>query len=283
MEPCGGIEGFCIAFWPVLGDGPREMMVQRVGRHSLEIVQGLGDWALFTGKSFAATVATRKLGRRVVRAVFEQGVRCLPVILIVGLFTGLVLGLQGYYVLNRFGSESLLGTLVSLSLVRELGPVLAALMLVGQAGSALAAELGIQRNTEQIAALDTMGVSSHAYLVTPRLLAALLVYPMQTALFCAVGLWGGSLSGSLLLGLESGIYWSAVERAVGARDVQECLIKAVTFGLLTISLCSFHGFNSHRSRGGTGARAVSASTTRAVVQSAIIVLAADYVITSFLI
>ncbi len=94
------------------------------------------------------------------RAIFEQGVRCLPVILIVGLFTGLVLGLQGYHVLNRFGSESLLGTLVSLSIVRELGPVLAALMLVGQAGSALAAELGIQRNTEQIVALDTMGVNS---------------------------------------------------------------------------------------------------------------------------
>jgi phospholipid/cholesterol/gamma-HCH transport system permease protein len=177
--------------------------------------------------------------------MFEQGVRCLPVILIVGLFTGLVLGLQGYYVLNRFGSESLLGTLVSLSIVRELGPVLAALMLVGQAGSALAAELGIQRNTEQIAALDTMGVSSHAYLVTPRLLAALVVFPMQTALFCCVGLWGGSVSGSMLLGLEPGIYWSAVERAVELRDVKECLIKAVTFGLLTISLCAYHGFNAH--------------------------------------
>lgn len=258
-------------------------MVRSVGRHTLEIVQALGDLALFTGKSFRSVLGSRKLGRRVVRAMFEQGVRCLPVILVVGVFTGLVLGLQGYYVLNRFGSESLLGTLVSLSIVRELGPVLAALMLVGQAGSALAAELGIQRNTEQIAALDTMGVSSHAYLVTPRLLAALMVFPMQTALFCCVGLWGGSVSGSMLLGLEPGVYWSAVERAVELRDVRECLIKAVTFGLLTMSLCAFHGFNAHRSRAGTGARAVSASTTRAVVQSSIIVLAADYVITSFLI
>lgn len=258
-------------------------MVRSVGRHTLSVVQSLGDFALFTGLSFRSAIGSRKLIRRVARAMFEQGVRCLPVILIVGMFTGLVLGLQGWYVLNRFGSESLLGTLVSLSIVRELGPVLAALMLVGQAGSALAAELGIQRNTEQIAALDTMGVSSHGYLVAPRLIAALLVYPMQTALFCCIGLWGGSVSGTMLLGLEPGVYWSAVERAVESDDVKECLTKAVTFGLLTISLCSYHGFNAHRSRAGTGARAVSASTTRAVVHSSIIVLAADYVITSFLI
>ena len=258
-------------------------MLRTVGSHTLSIVHEFGDFALFTGHSFRSAIGSRRLWRRIVRAGFEQGVRCLPVILIVGLFTGLVLGLQGYYVLNRFGSESLLGTLVSLSLVRELGPVLAALMLVGQAGSALAAELGIQRNTEQIAALETMGVSSHAYLVTPRLLAALVVYPMQTALFITVGLWGGNLSGSLLLGLEPGVYWSSVERAIESQDVRECFTKAATFGLLTIALCAYPGFNAHRCRSATGARAVSASTTRAVVQSSIIVLAADYIITSFLV
>ncbi len=257
-------------------------MLRTVGRHTLSIVQATGDFALFIGEAFRAAFGTRKLPRRLARAVFEQGTRCLPVILIVGMFTGLVLGLQGYHVLNKFGSEGLLGTLVSLSLVREMGPVLAALMLVGQAGSALAAELGIQRNSEQIAALETMGVSSHAYLVTPRLLVALVVYPMQTALFVTVGLIGGALSGSVLLGLAPGVYWSAVERAVEAQDVRECFIKAALFGLLTISLCSYHGFNAHRCRSATGARAVSSSTTRAVVQSCIMVLAADYVITSFL-
>lgn len=257
-------------------------MLRTVGLHSLSIVQRLGDFALFTGMSFGAAPRSRKLGRRVARAIFEQGVRCLPVVLIVGIFTGLVLGLQGYYVLNRFGSEGLLGTLVSLSLVREMGPVLAALMLVGQAGSALAAELGIQRNSEQIAALEMMGVSSHGYLVAPRLIAALLVYPMQTALFITIGLWGGSLSGSLLLGLEQGVYWSAVENAVQAKDVTQCFTKAATFGLLTIGLCAYHGFNAHRLRSATGARAVSAATTHAVVLSCIVVLAADYVITSFL-
>lgn len=261
----------------------RNSMLRIIGRHTLNLVQAMGDFALFTGISFRSAVGSRKIIRRIARAAFEQGTRCLPVILIVGMFTGLVLGLQGYYVLNRFGSESLLGALVSLSLVRELGPVLAALMLVGQAGSALAAELGIQRNSEQIAALETMGVSSHAYLVAPRLIAALVVFPMQAALFVTVGLWGGSLSGSLLLGLEPGIYWSAVERAVESQDVRECFTKAVVFGLLTMALCSYHGFNTHRCRSATGARAVSASTTRAVVQSSITVLAADYVITSFLV
>lgn len=258
-------------------------MVRALGSQTLSIVHGLGDFTLFTWRSFRAVSGTRRLFRRVVRAAFEQGVSCLPVILIVGLFTGLVLGLQGYYVLNRFGSEGLLGALVSLSLVRELGPVLAALMLVGQAGSALAAELGIQRNSEQVAALDTMGINSLGYLISPRLLASLVVYPMQTALFVTVGLFGGSLSGTLLLGLQPGIYWSGVERAVEMQDVRECFLKASVFGLLTIALCAYQGFNAHRCKGATGARAVSASTTRAVVLSSITVLAADYVITSFLV
>lgn len=258
-------------------------MVANVGSFAIDQVRGLGDFALFTGRSLGAVFATRRLPGRIGRAVYEQGFRCLPVILIVGTFTGLVLGLQGYYVLNRFGSEGLLGALVSLSLVREMAPVLAALMLVGQAGSALAAELGIQRNSEQIAALDTMGVSSCGYLVTPRLLAAVFVYPAQTALFVAVGLWGGSLSGSLLLGVDPGLYWSAVDRAVESEDVRECLMKAVTFGLLTISICAYCGFHTHRTRRATGARAVSAATTKAVVVSSIAVLAADYVITSLLV
>ena len=258
-------------------------MLYLLGRQTLLMIFGLGDFALFTERSFRSAVGSRRLARRILRAVYEQGARCLPVILIVGIFTGLVLGLQGYHVLNRFGSEGLLGTLVSLSLVREMAPVLTALMLIGQAGSALAAELGIQRNTEQIVALETMGVSSHGYLVAPRLLASLLVFPMQTALFVIVGLWGGSLSGSLLLGVDSGVYWSSVERAVEWQDVRECFMKAATFGILSISICAYQGFHADRCRSATGAQAVSASTTRAVVTSSIVVLVTDYVITSFLV
>ena len=269
---------YCVAllFVPIIHE-----MLHALGHKTLGIIFGFGDFALFTARSFAAVVKPKRLGRRVIRAVYEQGTVCLPVILIVGMFTGLVLGLQGYHILQRFGSESLLGALVSLSLIREMAPVLASLMLVGQAGSALAAELGIQRNTEQIVALETMGVNSLGYLVSPRLLAALVVFPIQTALFVVIGLWGGALSGSLLLGVDSGIYWSSVEQAVEARDIRECFIKAASFGLLAVTICASQGFHADRCSSATGARAVSAATTRAVVLSSIIILVADYVISSF--
>ncbi|MEI8293145.1 MAG: ABC transporter permease [bacterium] len=256
-------------------------MLHWLGRGTLRIVFEIGDFSLFTGRSFLSLAGAKRLAGRIARAVHEQGTVCLPVILIVGVFTGLVLGLQGYHVLSRFGSQGLLGTLVSLSLVREMAPVLAALMLIGQAGSAFAAELGIQRNTEQIVALETMGVNSQGYLVAPRLVASLVVFPIQTALFVIVGIWGGSLSGSLLLGVDSGVYWSAVHRAVESHDLMECFSKAAVFGVLAISLCAYQGFHADRSTSTVGARAVSACTTRAVVLSSIMVLVADYIISSF--
>ncbi len=258
-------------------------MISHVGRTFLGLVEGLGHFAVFCAGAALSPWKTRKLGSRILRAVHEQGAVCLPVIVVVGVFTGLVLGLQGYHVLSRFGSEGLLGTLVSLSLVREMAPVLAALMLVGQAGSALAAELGIQRNSEQIAALDTMGVNSLGYLVAPRLIASVLIFPAQAALFTVVGLWGGALSGSLLLGVDSSVYWAAVERAVEYRDLWECFLKAAVFGLGTISICAYMGFHADRHSSAAGARAVSACTTRAVVLSSIAVLVADYVLSSFFI
>lgn len=256
-------------------------MVHLLGRKTLGVIQGIGEFSLFLGKSFGALTQTRKLPRRIVRSIYEQGAVCLPVVAIVGLFTGLVLGLQGYHILSRFGSEGLLGTMVSLSLVREMAPVLAALMLIGQSGSALAAELGIQRNTEQIAALETMGVNSLGYLVAPRLVSAVFVYPAQAAVFVVVGLWGGALSGSVLLGVDSGVYWSAVTRAIEFRDLRECFIKASTFGLLSTAICSYQGYYAGRGGAVAGARAVSLATTHAVVFSSIMVLVADYLVSSF--
>ena len=258
-------------------------MLHQLGRLTLNIVFGFGDFALFAGKSLRCVTESKRLPPRIIRAFYEQGTVCLPVILIVGLFTGLVLGLQGYHVLSRFGSQGLLGALVSLSLIREMAPVLAALMLIGQAGSALAAELGMQRNTEQIVALETMGVSSHGYLVSPRLIVSLLSFPAQTALFVVVGLWGGALSGSMLLGVDSGVYWSSVEQAVEFRDLRECFAKAALFGLLSITICAWQGVHADRCHSATGARGVSAATTRGVVIASITVLVADYVITSFFI
>jgi phospholipid/cholesterol/gamma-HCH transport system permease protein len=258
-------------------------LLQSVGQNSLATVAGLGDFATFASRAVAAALTTRQLGRRWIRAVHEQGVRCVPVVTVVGLFAGLVLGLQGYYVLARFGSAGMLGTFVSLTLTRELAPVLGALMIVGQAGSAIAAEIGIHRNTEQIDALTTMGIDPLGYLITPRLLAALIVFPILTVAFTLVGLAGGYLSGSVLLGLDGGVYWSAVHSAVRFTDVRECLLKALVFGVFTITICCHSGFTTHRRTGVSGSRAVSVSTTRGVVLASIATLAADYLITSFLV
>jgi phospholipid/cholesterol/gamma-HCH transport system permease protein len=196
---------------------------------------------------------------------------------------GLVFGLQVYNLLALFGATSSLGDGTSLALARELAPVFTALMLVAQAGSAMAAEIGIQRNREEIDALETMGIDPRRYLVAPRLLAAVLVFPMQTAFFVLIGLIGGFISGCVLLPLEPSIYWAAVMDAVKPPDVRECFIKAFCFGIVTTSICCHNGFNAHRRPGLIGAQAVSASTIRAVVLASIAILLMDYLITAALI
>jgi phospholipid/cholesterol/gamma-HCH transport system permease protein len=256
--------------------------LRTLGRSSLGLVDGLGAFAVFAARATWAVPRLRGARAGLARAVYEAGVRCLPVIFVVGGFTGLVLGLQGYYVLARFGSESVLGSLVALTLTRELAPVLAALMIVGQAGSALAAELGIQRNSEQIDALGVMGVDPLGYLVTPRLLAAIVVFPILTAAFTLIGIAGGYVSGSVLLSLDGGVYWAAVRAAVQPGDVGECLLKAAVFGVLTFTIGSYQGFYADRQNALAGARAVSAATTRAVVLASVAVLVSDFVITSLL-
>ena len=258
-------------------------LVQAVGHNSLATVAGLGDFARFTSRALVAARTARGLGGRWIRAVHEEGVRCVPVVAVVGLFSGLVLGLQGYYVLARFGSAGVLGTFVSLTLTRELAPVLAAIMIIGQAGSAIAAEIGIQRNSEQIDALATMGIDPLGYLITPRLLASLIVFPILTVVFVLVGIAGGYLSGCVLLGLDAGVYWSGVHSAIRPEDARECLLKAFVFGVATIAICCHSGFTTHRRIGVSGSVAVSVSTTRAVVLASIGTLAADYLITSFLV
>lgn len=258
-------------------------MLQALGRSTLGVVGEIGDFAMFTARSVASAVRAPRLGRRLMRAIDEQGVRCVPVVLTVGLFVGLVFGLQVYNLLTLFGATSALGNGTSLALTRELAPVFTALMLVAQAGSAMAAEIGIQRNREEIDALETMDIDPRRYLVAPRLLASLVVFPMQTALFVLIGLVGGFISGCILLPLEPSIYWSKAMEAVNPSDVQECFIKAVCFGLITTAICCHNGFNAHRRRGLLGAQAVSASTIRAVVLASVAVLFCDYLITAALV
>jgi phospholipid/cholesterol/gamma-HCH transport system permease protein len=258
------------------------MIITATGRATLTIIQEMGNFAIFVARSLAALVGLRALLSKIIRSVYEMGVRCLPIVITVGCFTGLVLGIQGYHTLSKIGSEFILGSTVALSLVRELGPVLSALMIVGQAGSALAAELGIQRNSEQIDALETMGINPLGYLVGPRLVAALIVFPIHTALFDLIGIVGGYITGVLLLSVDAGVYWQNVHVGVSSKDINGGFAKALAFGLTVTAICAFEGYNTHRRSSEPGARGVSQSTTRAVVFSSIAVLAVDYVITSLL-
>ena len=255
-------------------------MIATTGRLTINTFHEIGRFSLFIVRSILSLWRLRAFSTKVARAIFEMGVRCTPIILTVGCFTGLVLGLQGYYTLARFGSEYALGATVGISLVTELGPVLAALMIVGQAGSAMAAELGIQRNSEQIDALETMGINPLGFLVGPRLLAALLVFPIHTAFFDLIGILGGFISGVMLLNQEPGVYWQSVYSGVPLAKITQGLVKSVVFGVSVVAVCTYEGFNTHRRSSEVGARGVSQSTTRAVVYSSITVLALDYVLTA---
>jgi phospholipid/cholesterol/gamma-HCH transport system permease protein len=255
-------------------------MIATAGRYTIESIHELGRFSIFVLQSLASLWRLRAFASKLIRAFFEMGVRCVPIILTVGCFTGLVIGLQGYYTLAKFGSEYALGSTVALSLIKELGPVLAALMIVGQAGSAIAAELGIQRNSEQIDALETMGINPLGFFVGPRLIAAILVFPFHTAFFDLIGIVGGYITGVGLMSQEPGVYWQSVHTGVALNEVWGGLIKSVAFGFTVTAICAYEGFNTHRRSSEPGVRGVTQSTTRAVVYSSITVLALDYVITA---
>jgi len=256
--------------------------ISKLGRTALGIVTDFGELAQFGTRASVALFSQRCVPEKLVRSIYEIGVRCVPITLTVGLFTGLVLGLQLYYVLTQFGTESLLGQAVALAIILEIGPVFTAIMIVGQAGSALAAELGIQRNSEQIDALRTMQIDPIGFLVSPRLFSALLCFPLLTALFNIVGILGGYLTGVELLGVESGTYWSHIYNTVTPKNVADCFIKAIAFGAVTTLVCSFGGYFTHLKASVPGSRGVSQTTTRAVVLSSIAILSWDYLLTSFL-
>ncbi|HRE81158.1 MAG TPA: MlaE family lipid ABC transporter permease subunit [Opitutaceae bacterium] len=257
-------------------------MIAATGRFTIALVREWGTFALFILRSLWSLLKLRAFFRRVSRAIYEMGVRCAPIIVTVGCFTGLVLGLQGYFTLSKIGSEFILGSTVALALIRELGPVLSALMIVGQAGSAMAAEIGIQRNSEQIDALETIGVNPLGFLVGPRLVAALVVFPLHTAIFDLIGIVGGYVSGVMIMSMDGGVYWQNVYDGVQRVDVFNGFQKSLAFGFIVTAICAFEGFNTHRKSSQPGARGVSQSTTRAVVFSSIAVLAVDFVITSLL-
>jgi phospholipid/cholesterol/gamma-HCH transport system permease protein len=245
--------------------------VERLGRITLDVVASMGRFGLFLGEAALFTVTPPfKLGQFLARVRFI-GFNSLAIILLTGAFTGMVLGLQIFLTLSRFGSEAFLGPAVALSLIRELGPVLAALMVTGQAGSALTAEIGIMRISEQIDALTVMAVNPKRYLAVPSILAGLVTFPLMTAIFDVVGIFGGYLVGVRLLGLSTGTYFGEMETFVDMADIMTGFWKALSFGVIVCWVCTYKGFYV-----GHGAEGVARATTQAVVLSSVLILVWDY-------
>jgi len=209
------------------------------------------------------------------------GAQSLVVILLTGAFSGMVLGFQGYYSLSRFGSEAFLGPAVGLALIKEIGPVISALMVTGRAGSAIAAEIGIMRISEQIDALELMGLNPLRYLVVPKLLAAVISVPLLTSIFDVTGIIGGYLIGVKLLGVGSGVYFGEMANYVDMKDVLEGIWKSLSFSVIIVWVCCFKGYYTGIYTG-FGAEGVSRATTQAVVTTSVLILLWDYVMTSLL-
>lgn len=230
---------------------------------------------LFTALFYAVTPPFKL--RLTIRQIRIIGAESTFLILLIGTFTGMVLGLQGYNTLRRFESEGALGTVVALTLVRELGPVLTALMIAARAGSAMAAELGSMQATEQIDALTVMAINPIQYLVSPRVLAGLLSFPLLTAIFDVIGILGGYVVGVDLMGAPGSSYLNGIATNLDSHDIATGLYKALVFGLVVMWVCCYKGY--HADRMATG---VSRATTEAVVMSSVLVLVFDYFMTSIL-
>jgi phospholipid/cholesterol/gamma-HCH transport system permease protein len=252
------------------------------GRRAISLNNNLGAMAIFLFRSIVLIFNPRQLAP-IVQQVYFIGARSANIVMLVGLFTGMVLGLQLYYTLVKFGSTGVLGTAVALSLIREMGPVLTAIMVTARAGSAMTAEIGIQRISEQIDALYTMRIDPLGFLISPRVAAAIISFPILTAFFDLIGILGGWVSGCLLLGLNSGTYFYRVQSSVEMTDIRGGFIKALVFGILVVTICTFQGYFTHMRTDSYGARSVSLSTTSAVVISCVIILIADYIVTSFIV
>ena len=251
--------------------------VERFGAAIIDGIISLGAFTLFLLYALAEVVRPPYKIRLLIRQVREIGADSLFLVALIGAFTGMVLGLQGEFTLRKFGSEGALGTVVSLVLVRELGPVLTALMVTARSGSAMAAELGAMQVTEQVDALTVMAIDPVQYLVSPRLLAGVLSFPLLTAIFDVIGIFGGYVVGVGLMGAPASSYFNGILTNLTGDDIAEGLYKALTFGLIVTWVSCYKGY--HAQRMATG---VSRATTEAVVLSSVLILVFDYLLTSFL-
>jgi phospholipid/cholesterol/gamma-HCH transport system permease protein len=259
------------------GVAPLLRPFEALGRRTIDIVEALGRFGSFFGVAVALLFTPPFKLRAFVGRIHYIGFNSLLIILLTGTFTGMVLGLQIYFTLSRFGSEAYLGPAVALSIIRELGPVLSALMVTGRAGSALTAEIGIMRITEQIDALTVMALNPMRYLVVPSMLAGLVTFPMMTALFDTVGIFGGYLVGVQLLGLSEGTYFGEMKTFVDMKDIMTGFWKSLSFGVIVTWVATYKGFHV-----GHGAEGVARATTQSVVLASVLILVWDYFMGSVL-
>lgn len=252
-----------------------------LGWYTIAAVRKAGAIAIFFSLSFVKIFQARQFPE-IVQQVFSIGARSTSIVVLIGLFAGMVLGLQLFFTLTKFGSQGVLGSVVALSLIRELGPVLTAIMITARAGSAMAAEIGILRISEQIDALYTMQIDPQRYLISPRLAACIISFPLLTAFFDLIGILGGYFTGVVLLGVDKGAYIYRIHSYVDIADIRGGFIKSVIFAAIVGTTCCYQGYFAHLRTDTSGAKSVSRATTSAVVISCVLILIADYIVTSFL-
>ena len=252
-------------------------IAQRTGSWAIDLVAEAGKMGIFLGQAVSGMFRPPLRPAISVFQLHFLGVKSLVVVLMTGVFSGMVMGLQGFYTLLRFGSQGLLGSGVSYSLITELGPVIAALMVTGRAGSSMTAELGIMRISEQIDALDTMNLEPVKFLASPRLLAMTIAMPLLAAMSAVVGLVGCHLIAVEVLGVARGVLWEGFIIGVVPRDLLLGLVKSLAFGLTIGWVCCFKGFYASR-----GAEGVGRATTEAVVLTSVLILVLDYIINAIM-
>ena len=252
--------------------------VTELGARTIGMIRWAGQGALFLVPSFLGMMAVLRRPRLIVQQLYSVGVLSMVIIVIAGFFVGMVLGLQGYIQLSAYKAESALGLGVALTLTRELGPVVTALLFAGRAGSALTAEIGLMRATEQLSAMEMMAVNPYERVIGPRFWAGIIAMPLLAAMFSLVGIYGSWLVGVAQFGIDHGIFWSTMETGIDFReDIVNGVVKSVIFGAVVTGIALFEGYFAKPTSAG-----VSRATTRTVVNASLSILALDYLLTSLM-